>query len=278
MYADPLASLYCSSLADWIRPYTEPYGFKAIPIHFHEILFSFAFYHLMFLSLPFITPLFVKSYKSMSLRTKVNTDIHIVSQLQAVLILVLSWPLFTDEALNNDIIRGYTPYSGFVSAMACGYFIWDSYVCLRYINLFGPSFLLHGFSSLFVFVQTLRPYLLHYVPIFLLFELSTPFVNNHWFFGHIPNNVPEIFKIINGICLLVTFFSARIVWGFYQVYQITFQIFTNQALEGFPLWLPITMLVANFALDCLNVIWFTKMIKLVHNKVTGGQKSEKKLN
>jgi hypothetical protein len=39
-----------------------------------------------------------------------------------------------------------------VGALACGYFVWDSYVSLKYMHLFGVGFALHGIASLAVFI------------------------------------------------------------------------------------------------------------------------------
>lgn len=93
---------------------------------------------------------------------------------------------------------------------------------------------------------------MYYGPIFLFFELSTPFLNLHWFATHLPAGfVPEIVQAINGVLLLSTFFGARILWGFYSVGKLASELWV--VLDKLPLWLPAIVLGSNFSLDCLNV-------------------------
>lgn len=69
--------------------------------------------------------------------------------------LVICWCTFFalgDPQLLSDRVFGYSPFGADVSAMACGYFLWDSYVSLKYMRLFGVGFALHGLASLAVFL------------------------------------------------------------------------------------------------------------------------------
>ena len=60
-----------------------------------------------------------------------------------------------------------------------------------------------------------RPFVNYYGPSILLYELSSPFLNFHWFFDKcgMTGSLPQL---INGICLITTFFSCRLVWGTYM--------------------------------------------------------------
>lgn len=61
-----------------------------------------------------------------------------------------------------------------------------------------------------------RPFLAYYGPRFLLWELSTPFLNLNWFFDRTPLKGTKL-HLVNGIALLVSFFSARLIYGSYMV-------------------------------------------------------------
>ncbi|KAL8954879.1 MAG: hypothetical protein Q9183_006889, partial [Haloplaca sp. 2 TL-2023] len=66
-----------------------------------------------------------------------------------------------------------------------------------------------------------RPFVNYYGPTFILYELSSPFLNFHWFFDklHMTGSRPQWY---NGILLLASFFCCRLLWGTYQslrVYQ-----------------------------------------------------------
>jgi hypothetical protein len=69
--------------------------------------------------------------------------------------LLICWCAFLalgDPQLKNDRVFGYSPFGADVAAMACGYFLWDSYVSLKYVHAFGIGFALHGLASLAVFL------------------------------------------------------------------------------------------------------------------------------
>ena len=73
--------------------------------------------------------------------------------------------------------------------------------------------------SLMILLQ--RPFLNYYGPVFILYELSTPFLNVHWFCDKLNLTGSKI-QWINGMFLLSSFFCCRLIWGSYQsirVYQ-----------------------------------------------------------
>lgn len=276
-YADPLADFRIDALSDFVGPIGKKYGYESLGDHIHEILFTFIFYDMVYRLSGVISPSISKGYRSLSHRTQINFDIHVASMVNCLILLVLIFPMFNDPILALDKVLSYTPYGGFVCSVACGYFLWDAITCLRFMKLFGPGFAIHGVSALFVFIQSLRPYIVYYAPHFLLFELSTPFLNIHWFSSHLPAGlVPSWIVTINGILLLITFFSARIIWGFYQAFYFALEVFSVKNRTAVPLWLPITILTSNMTLNTLNVYWFSKMIQLATRKFSGSSKKEHK--
>jgi hypothetical protein len=66
-----------------------------------------------------------------------------------------------------------------------------------------------------------RPFCNYYGPVFILYELSTPFLNIHWFCDKL-NMTGGKLQWYNGMILLAVFFGCRLIWGTYQslrVYQ-----------------------------------------------------------
>lgn len=241
--------------------------------HWHEIVISTVFYFVIQAMSPAVcTTLFGKAYTALDKKTKVNFDIHAVSMVQCVISVLLllcglrNAPYANRLADPESSILGYTPYLGFVAAMTIGYFIWDLFVCAWYFKLFGLSFLFHGFAALYVFSCSLRPYCLPWAPAFLLFELSTPFVNINWFATRLPaGTISEKVVVINGLLLLVTFFSVRIVWGFYAAATVAYDMW--RVLDKAPIFFPASILFLNVSLDSLNVVWFTKMFQIAKKKM-----------
>ncbi|KAF5102052.1 hypothetical protein D0Z00_000512 [Geotrichum galactomycetum] len=276
-YADPFASFKIPGLGAAVKPLFGDYlGYTILPDHVEEVIFAAFFYHAIYLVSSIVSPRLVKGYNSLSRRTQLNFDIHVVSHVQAILILALSFPLFGDADLAKDRIYSYTPYAGFVSAMAVGYFVWDTYICIRYFKMFGLGFAIHGIGALFVFLQSMRPLLLSYSPHFLLFELSTPFLNVNWFASHLPEgSISFGVQKINGLFLMATFFSTRIIWGFYQAFSVVSDLFFGAAdyVPVHPLWASIGVCASNLALDVLNVYWFYKMVLLAKRALASGSGS-----
>lgn len=60
-----------------------------------------------------------------------------------------------------------------------------------------------------------RPFINFYSPTFILYELSSPFLNIHWFLDKIDMTGSRA-QWYNGMMLLFTFFSSRLVWGTWQ--------------------------------------------------------------
>lgn len=55
----------------------------------------------------------------------------------------------------------------------------------------------------------------YYCPVFILYELSSPFLNIHWFLDKL-NMTGSDLQWYNGMALLSTFFSCRLIWGTWQ--------------------------------------------------------------
>ena len=144
-----------------------------------------------------------------------------------------------------------------------------------------------------------RPFVHFYCPVFLLHELSSPFLNIHWFCDKL-DITGSIYQAINGALLTATFFGCRLVWGTYgsiavfrDVYRATTTGYTTpqyfqDKMEHFPnfgdlndplgqttafmtvryvpLWLGASYLVSNVALTVLNFFWFSKMIQTIRKR------------
>lgn len=112
-------------------------------------------------------------------------------------------------------------------------------------------------------------------------------------------------QLYNGIVLLFTFFSARLIWGMSQSARVWYDIYralstapnteymsitpANELLPGaedmmmyakeagpLPLWLAAIYVTSNVTLNTLNVLWFGKMIKAVQKRFEPGAKDYKK--
>ncbi|TEY50706.1 hypothetical protein BOTCAL_0274g00050 [Botryotinia calthae] len=280
-------------LADFLNLQTLPY-------HIHEIVIAFCFYTIIdtYVSQIISSRLFPKIYPSLSHRVKINWNIHFVSFVQSTVICLLAlWVLWTDdERWDMDWrgrIWGYTGAGGLVQAFAMGYFLWDLMASIVHLDALGWSSLIHAICALLVVGIGFRPFANYYGLNFVLYELSTPFLNIHWFFDKF-NMTGSKAQLYNGIVLLVTFFSCRLVWGVYQSARLYHDLWssfhTSRAITApeprfsggsewelfrfleeskelsLPTWLAWGYLATNTILTLLNFYWFNQMISAVSKR------------
>lgn len=261
-------------LSDFIRPAAEYLNLYTLPLHIHEVIFAFVTYHLVFLASPIVSSkLFPAHYPKLKPRTQINWDVHVVSFVQATFISALAlYQIFFNKARSEEEHRvyGYTGLGGAGQAFALGYFLWDLWMSSKYFDIFGFGFLAHAISAVVVYSLGFRPFVNYYSPVFILFELSSPFLNIHWFCDKL-NLTGSKLQWYNGMCLLAAFFMCRIVWGPIQSYYVFCDIFeavrnpplTREEGVVVPSWLAFLYLGSNITLNSLNYFWFSKMIDAV---------------
>lgn len=295
---DPFPVAAPPALAKVTQRFADYFSLPTLPLHVHELLFAFVFYTVVqkYIAPPISIRLFPTIYPKFNARAKLNWDVHIVSFVQSTLINTLAlWVMWKDEERGamdwEERVWGYTGASGLVQGFAGGYFLWDLFVTLANVNIFGAGMLVHAVSALFVFSLGFRPFLNFYGPTFILYELSSPFLNIHWFCDKLNLTGSKI-QLYNGIMLLFTFFSCRLVWGSYQSIRVFIDIFHAMQHGGsvinsratpnmgeaksevmrfadnrvVPVWLGFSYLGANIVLNSLNWFWFAKMIETVRKR------------
>lgn len=259
-------------------------------LHLHEIICSFIFYHVVS---TYFAPLvnkiiFGARYTQITDRKlKIDFDVHTVSMVQAFISLYILWPVLTLPLTSYNIATYQNDYCSMVTSLSAGYFIWDLMVCLKYFNIYGFQYLIHAVFALSASLIPLLPVCQVWVPKFLLYEASTPFVNINWFIMQMlvpsknsnlkPAKVPAWLNLINGILLMVIFFFVRILWGnlaqfiyFYQMYKYRSDMTTLKAR------LSVVLGSVTLVLNSLNVFWFSKMVKIAKKLANSSNGKEKK--
>ncbi|KAF4548104.1 TLC domain-containing protein 3 [Elsinoe fawcettii] len=288
---------------DLVRPLADRLNLPTLPLHIHEIVFAVVLYTFVHV---WVSPrlsswLCPKTYPHLDKRTRMNWDVHVVSLLQSIIVCGLScWVMIYDEERKHmnweERVWGYTGAGGLLTSMACGYFIYDAFLCGVRVDIFGYGMLAHGISALAVFSLGYRPFVNYYAPIFLFYELSSPFNNFHWFLDKLQLT-GSFYQWVNGLILIATFFSCRLVWGNYNSVIVFHDMWTAYKSgkittagqlwpEGkppgqftdendifrftvgrqLPLWLAASYLGANLVLNSLNVYWMGKMIETIRKR------------
>eukprot|EP00842_Homolaphlyctis_polyrhiza_P000131 jgi/Hompol1/1118/HPOL_002643-RA len=265
-----------SSINATLANFYESIGLKHLDEHAWQIVAFAILMHLVFLGGCAVSgALRISHYEKLSASKKGSWGMHIVSMVFSLLVVGLALPVVTTPELAADRVFGRSYYSGLLHAIACGYFLWDIFISLYYLKESGLGFVLHGVACFTVFVLSYRPFVQYFGAYFLLFEISTIFLNIHWFCDKTDRSGTRL-QWINGVVLLFAFFSVRIVMGFYQSWQ--FYVACFEQWDNVPKGLFAVYSVANTILCSLNVWWFSRMIKSIVSRFNGKEDEQKEGN
>ncbi|GAB5586752.1 hypothetical protein Unana1_01652 [Umbelopsis nana] len=139
---------------------------------------------------------------------------------------------------------------------------------IRYVKHQGIGMAFHGVASFAVFILSFRPFLNYYGAVFILYELSTPFLNFNWFMDKLGWTGSKI-QLVNGIVLICTFFGARLIFGMQMSYQTWVEVYAVR--DQVPIFYMLVYGVANVVLNSLNVYWFGLMIRMLIRRFSGKQ-------
>ncbi|CAJ0937634.1 unnamed protein product [Ranitomeya imitator] len=123
-----------------------------------------------------------------------------------------------------------------------------------------PYMVCHHFAVIYAYGYVLNRGVLPYFANFrLISELSTPFVNQRWFFDAV--NMPRSSKpfLVNALAMAVVFFLVRIavIPSYYS------QVFATFGTEGYirlGIGPQVAWIVSSVILDILNVFWMYKIM------------------
>lgn len=248
--------------------------------HFHEIILSASlWFSLQFISTRVSRAFFTNTYGKMTFKNQVNWDIRVVSTIHATGVSVLClYMIAYHKELKDDRVFGYTKEAGRLAAIAAGYFLYDTTIVIWHYDLYGASFLVHGVLCFILYMGTHHPWLLHYGPLFLLWEISTPFLNFHWWFDKLKMSGSRL-QLINGLVFMVLFFLVRICFGFYTYFHYVVDILDaikspRGAADDFVQFAGPFYIGACLISNLLNVYWFSAMIRSLRSRMNGSPKAE----
>ncbi|KAL8816330.1 MAG: hypothetical protein Q9191_008352 [Dirinaria sp. TL-2023a] len=240
------------ALVKFTEPLAKTLYLGTLPSHGHEVLLAFSIYEFVNRVIsPLISArLFPKSYPQLSRKTKINWNVHFVSMVQSCFINSAAlWVIFADAERGRmgamQRVWGYTGASGMVQGFSAGYFLWDLITSIEDVDVHGWGALIHAASALAVTCLGFRPFVNYYGVNLILYELSTPFLNIHWFMDKTGLTGSRA-QLINGIMLLATFGGSRLVWGSYQsvmMYRDIWAAYTQPGELPVPAWLAVAKMI-----------------------------------
>jgi hypothetical protein len=193
---------------------------------------------------------------------------HLASQLHAILASALALhSLFAcsveDGCFPQDRLFGYTPTLGRSIAVTLGYFVWDLLLILSDLRYYGVAFLVHACVGVSALTVALSPVLLAYAPVFVLYELSTIFLNGHWILEKL--GAPGWVRLLNDGLLVAMFFLVRLVFGNLQTMSLIGDLYWHR--DSMPKFSLVLLPLALFAINVLNNFWFVKIVISVRKAV-----------
>ncbi|KAG1141495.1 hypothetical protein G6F37_006467 [Rhizopus arrhizus] len=232
--------------------------------HWQTVICSTIFFAIVYeISRLFSPILFPKTFQFFKGYNAPNWHVHVVSTVHCITVVIGSFFIFADKSLNQDRVFGYTKWAADIYSVSCGYFLWDTIIAIYFFKEQGISMVLHGMAAFSVFIFSFRPFVNYYGAIFLMYELSTIFLNFHWFMDKIGWTGSRI-QLVNGAILLLTFFGARILFGTYMSFKMWNDIYLVK--DQVPLRYWIVYGSANFVTTCLNFWWFSQMIQMLRKR------------
>ncbi|TCD63548.1 hypothetical protein EIP91_005294 [Steccherinum ochraceum] len=246
------------------QPIADQFGLKHLPDHFSTLAYTAFFYTFLHIVVaPTLSPIVapVSYAKLKGRRGRNNWHIHLVSFVNAILLSYLSFISLHHPELEEDKTFGWHESIGVLDAVAVGYFFWEFVDAVWNYTDFG--FVLHGLICTILYTMTFRPFLGYYSPRFLLWELSTPFLNIHWLLDKL-DLTGSIYQYVNGILLLGVFFGVRLVYGIWMSSEFFVTLFNvRNEINTFYL---VALAIGNTVLNGLNIFWFYKMIATLRKR------------
>ena len=195
-------------------------------------------------------------------------DVHVVALVHALISSIFGlWCYYriataspADKVFLNFVSEPYFAtnwYTTLLFEISAGYFMYDLIVVVRFYKAYGKSFLLH---SLFSILATFTIYLSQvghgFAVLFLLYELSTPFMNIRWFLSSLDMKDTLLYSI-NGLVFTITFLLVRIVFGLSFSVKIIINILTMEDPRIKIIRIPFVL--SAIILNSLNIFWFSQI-------------------
>lgn len=267
------ATYWAERVRVWSQPFLEGVGLPYLPIHLFSVFRSLLlWYSIQLLSAGVSPMLFPERMRAMSPRKRVQWDMHFVALVHSAIVgpLALYYWLKVDDS-TTDMVWGYDYGVGQMYTLSFGYFVWDVVQSFRYESL---QFVVHGALALMANVLVYHPFLMFDGMGILIWELSTPFLNIHWFMDKLGMTGSKAQKI-NAVFLVCAYIGVRLILGPYISFRLIRSVLTPAKLLDRPIpWFgkvvhPFGLVVLN----SLNYFWFYKMLKALQKRFTAEPKT-----
>ncbi|XP_041500693.1 TLC domain-containing protein 4 isoform X1 [Microtus oregoni] len=202
-------------------------------------------------------------YNNLSIDKKIEWNSRVVSTCHSLLVGAFGLYLFLfDEPTIADPLWGDPMLVKLNIATASGYLISDLLIILLNWKVIGDKFfVIHHCTALAAYYFVLKDGMLAYIANFrLLAELSSPFVNQRWFFEALKYPKFSKANVINGVLMTVVFFVVRIL-AIPPLYFFMYSVYGTEAYMRLGFVVQCTWITSCLILDVMNVMWMIKITK-----------------
>uniref|UniRef100_A0A8C8ZHJ2 TLC domain containing 4 n=1 Tax=Prolemur simus TaxID=1328070 RepID=A0A8C8ZHJ2_PROSS len=200
------------------------------------VTFQFLFHYVSYWFSAKISP----GFNSLSLEKKIEWNSRVVSTCHSLLVGIFAF------FLCNNLF--FLPT--------------DLLILIWHWKVIGDKFfIIHHCAALYAYFFVLKDGVLAYIGNFrLLAELSSPFVNQRWFFEALKYPKFSKANVINGILMTVVFFIVRIV-SIPPLYSFIYSVYGTEPYRRLGLLIQCSWISSCLVLDVMNVMWMIKISK-----------------
>lgn len=268
-------------------------GLKKLPDHGYQILLSwFLFGSTSYICYYFIAPKLIPfaSKKSKTTQNKMINSIGPVSVEESIRIkwghmltstfhcLITIWwstYLWYSKTLATTLesrVHGYLPIYGNLMAFTIGYFLFDFSLCVYHVRMYGYGFIIHAILGIVSMSLSLRPCMMYPASRFLIFELSTLFVNSHWIIEKLGYGGTKLI-LVNDIIGFLIYVVVRLIFGPYLTYRFASDLYAER--HRIKITFSILASLGHLTTHTLNFYWFFKLLKSVTKSMNSTKQSKK---
>ncbi|KAM5256379.1 TLC domain-containing protein 4-like [Ctenodactylus gundi] len=223
------------------------------------LTFQFLFYFVSYWFSAKISP----GFNGLSYEKKIEWNSRVVSTCHSLVVGIMSLYIFLfDEPSRTDPLWGKSLIINLNIAVISGYLVSDLLIIILYWKVIGDKFfIIHHCTALYAYHFVLTQNVLGYVANFrLLAELSSPFVNQRWFFEALKYPKFSKANVVNGILMTVVFFIVRIA-TIPSLYLLFYSCYGTEPFIRLGFLMQFSWLSTCLVLDVMNVMWMIKISK-----------------
>lgn len=228
----------------------------------HMFVFTATFYFIFQFLLQYM-PKKYEWFANLPSHIQIGTVIRIISSFHAIIATCLSiFVLCTDEGLHNNKLIYQSFGISFTLNVSIGFLAYDCLIMFLNRSEFELGYGIHHCVSIMAFYICTTVGVFPYLALFrLISEASTVFINNRWILLSLKMKDTKLY-FWNGIAVLVVFTFVRIV-TIIPNWLIFFSLMETPEWNSVEFKHKVACVVSSAPLDFLNLMWFTKIIRIV---------------